>query len=557
MFLLGVTQPIDLRERRKPAGPGKWRIENLAKGSYALVVDAPGHAIASARIDIADADTSAAIALVAPYAFTVKVVGPKDEPIRNALVVAQPRGNSLVEMPIACGRTDKDGVRRIESLQADELRVSADHPKWGVAHGKVEKNGAVTLRMVEPGSLRGVIRENGAPPTPGKFTLVLEQRGGERGPSESVPILLTPGLDGTFASKALQPGDWRVAAIPALDAMRTPGGIMAMAQTAFLARDTARATAQVRPGEVAEVALEAGQKPIDGPTATLTGSLTVDGQLGVGYALTANAKDRMFSARVDERGRFDFAQLPVGVISLSVLPRAEDAAFGPMESLWSGTVTLQQGEARDEAIEVLTSSLRGVCVDAAGNAVAGVLVRAEGRLADRAGARNEPDAGRRTYTTTTTNAAGEFTFARIAAGTWQLGVRTNRGEARGSVAGIDVVGGVPVVGVRLVVQPAILVKGRVDLSRLGQGNRRWAWVQARRDAGAAVDGESISSGFGIDMKTGEFRVSELTVGRYTLTLYVGGENSNDEYDLGELLVTPAGATDVVLTPGAKKSATPR
>lgn len=557
MFLLGVTQPIDLRERRKPAGPGKWRIENLAKGSYALVVDAPGHAVASARIDVADGDTSAAIALVAPYAFTVRVVGPKDEPIRNALVVAQPRGNTLVEMPMACGRTDKDGVRRIESLQADELRVSAEHPKWGVAHGKVEKNGSVTLRMVEPGSLRGVIRENGAPPTPGKFTLVLEQRGGERGPVESVPILLTPGLDGTFASKALQPGDWRLTAIPALDAMRTPGGIMAMAQTAFLTRDTARATAQVRSGEVAEVALEAGQKPIDGPTATLTGSLTVDGQLGAGYALTAYAKDRMFSARVDERGRFDFGQLPAGALSLSVLPRAEDAAFGPMETLWSGAMTLQQGEARDEAIEVLTSSLRGVCVDAAGNPVAGVMVRAEGRFADRAGARNVPTAGRRTNATTTTNAQGEFTFARIAAGTWQLSVRTNRGEGRGEVKGIEVAGGVPAVGVRLVVQPTIQVKGRVDLARLGQGDRRWAWAQARREGGAAVDGESISSGFGVDAKTGEFRTNELSTGRYVLTLYVGNENGNDEYDLGELVVTPAGATDVVLTPGAKKVMPPR
>lgn len=557
MFLLGVTQPIDLRERRKPAGPGKWRIENLAKGSYALVVDAPGHAVASARIDVADGDTSAAIALVAPYAFTVRVVGPKDEPIRNALVVAQPRGNTLVEMPMACGRTDKDGVRRIESLQADELRVSAEHPKWGVAHGKVEKNGTVTLRMVEPGSLRGVIRENGAPPTPGKFTLVLEQRGGERGPVESVPILLTPGLDGTFASKALQPGDWRLTAIPALDAMRTPGGIMAMAQTAFLTRDTARATAQVRSGEVAEVALEAGQKPIDGPTATLTGSLTVDGQLGAGYALTAYAKDRMFSARVDERGRFDFGQLPAGALSLSVLPRAEDAAFGPMETLWSGAMTLQQGEARDEAIEVLTSSLRGVCVDAAGNPVAGVMVRAEGRFADRAGARNVPTAGRRTNATTTTNAQGEFTFARIAAGTWQLNVRTNRGEGRGEVKGIEVAGGVPAVGVRLVVQPTIQVKGRVDLARLGQGDRRWAWAQARREGGAAVDGESISSGFGVDAKTGEFRTNELSTGRYVLTLYVGNENGNDEYDLGELVVTPAGATDVVLTPGAKKVMPPR
>ena len=92
---------------------------------------------------------------------------------------------------------------------------------------------------------------------------------------------------------------------------------------------------------------------------------------------------------------------------------------------------------------------------------------------------------------------------------------------------------------------------------MGQGNRRWAWAQARREAVAPADGESISSGFGVDPKTGEFRTNELSAGRYTLTLYAANENGSDEYDLGELMVTTAGVSDVVLVPGQKKVRPPR
>lgn len=559
MFLLGVTQPVDLRDRRKATGEGKWRIDNLAKGPYALLVDAPGHAIASARIDLVDKDTSAAIALVAPYAFTVAVVDPDGQPIRNAMVYAQARGDGPIEMPVACGRTDKDGVRKVEMLQARELRVSAEHPKWGVANGKVAKNETVTLRMEAPGSLRGVLRENGAPPPPGKFTIVLEKRGGERGATDSVPTLLTPGLDGAFASKALQPGEWHVSAIPALDAMRSPGGILAMGQAAFLARDLPNATVQVQRGQVAEVALDAGSKPIDGPTATLAGSLTVDGQLGAGYALTAVANNRMFSARVDARGRFDFGEVPAGPLSLSVLPRAEEAAFGPMDTLWSGQLTLQQGEARDEAIEVLTSSLTGVCVDLAGQPISGVMVRAEGQLAGGAADSKNPRPIRATNSTTTTNAQGEFTFARVAAGTWRLSVRTGQGAARGELADIAVAGGAPVAGLRLVAQPTIEVIGRVDMAPLGQGKRNWAWAQAIRvDEQGKPDGaNSGRTGFGLDKDDGTFRTNDLLPGRYKVMLYTGGDGKSEQFDLGTLLVPAGGARNVVLVPKPIAPNTPR
>ena len=59
----------------------------------------------------------------------------------------EPRGERVVEMPVRCGRTDKQGLLVIDKLQADSLRVSADHPRWGVVHGEVEKDKELLLRL--------------------------------------------------------------------------------------------------------------------------------------------------------------------------------------------------------------------------------------------------------------------------------------------------------------------------------------------------------------------------------------------------------------------------
>jgi hypothetical protein len=57
------------------------------------------------------------------------------------------------------------------------------------------------------------------------------------------------------------------------------------------------------------------------------------------------------------------------------------------------------------------------------------------------------------------------------------------------------------------------------------------------------------SGFGIDNQSGEFSTSDLTPGRYALTLYCGGDNSTSQHPLGELLVPAGGLDGVVLRPG--------
>jgi len=545
MFLLGFVPPIDLKDRTSALGEGRWKIDNLLPGAYTLVVDAPGHAHAFATFDLATTDAAVKIDLVTPKHFTVQVLGPEDRPIKNALIYGESRGGADgIDMPVLCGRTRDDGVLIIDKLRADELRVSAEHPKWGAVHGSVKLGESLTLRMLPPGALTGIVRENGKPPEPGKFTLALERRGGgeARGPLDSVPPLVTPGLDGTFAVQALQPGEYSVQAIKALDGLRSPGGVFGFAQEMMIANNLPRAQAQVRSGETAQVVLEAGEKPIDGPTAQLAGTLTIDGRLGAGCAITAQANNRRFSARVDARGRFDFGTVPAGELRLEVLPATDGTLLDVSEELWAGHVDLAAGDVRELPIDIATTTIQGMCVDQAGAPVAGVSVRAEGRLGDEKRMSH-------LHRSTPTDARGEFRFDRVVAGSWTFSVRGQRGGMRARLEPIVVASGVPVTDLRIVLQPAIHVRGKVDLTPFGNHKPRWIWIEVSKvpdDAGPEARGEYVD-GIGVDVGTGAFDTESLTAGRYRLRMH--GEvapREQGEWTMEDLVVPPTGLTDVML-----------
>ncbi len=553
MHLMGFVPPVDLHDRRRELGDGRWRIENLVAGAYTLVADAPGHAAAVQSFDVTNADASVALTLAAPATFAVRVLDADGKPIRNAAIYAEGRGGKrTIEMPIMCGRTGADGRLTVDKLQAETLRVSADHPKWGVVHGEAKLGVELELRMQPPGALRGTITENGKPPEPGKFTIALEHRRGDepRGPIETVPMLLTPGLDGTFIAPVLQPGQYDVQAINALDNLRSPGGIFAMAQELYLAHDLPRQRVSVIGGATAEVHLEAGEKPIEGPTARVAGSLTVDGKVGRGHIVTAHGKDhRRFTARVDERGRFDLGLVPAGELEVAVMATSEGLFFGPNNNVWSGGITLAEAETRELTIEVQTASVAGTCVDPAGSPAGGLFVQAHGQLAGEGSRRGNA------WMHTTTNAQGEFHFPTVAAGTWSFEVRGNGKEGmRGQLAGIEVTGGMPVTGLRIDLRAAIVVQGRVDLSAFAGKRPEWAWISFHRladTAAADADGE-WSTGVGIQTDNGSFSTDDLTTGRYRLRLHMeANEGESAEYPLDVITVPPTGLAGLVLRPGPR------
>lgn len=547
MAVFGFVPPVDLRDRLRSVGEGRWRIDNLNPGRYTVVAEAAGHAAGFMAFDLTEADTKVDLALVAKSQFVVLVRSTDDKPVRNAVVYAQaPRSKSRIfDMPLHCGRTNAEGRLVIDKFQAETLAVSADHPRWGVVHGDAKLGQDLILVMKPPGTLRGLLTENGKPPEAAKFSVTVEYRRGDgpRGPMEQVPLLLTPGLDGSFAAAALQPGQYRIGVIKSLDALRSPGGIFALAQEMFLARDLPSETVEVRSGEVVDVALDAGQKPIDGPTAHLFGSVMVDGRLANGYYVTAQAKDRRFNAQVDAAGQFDLGTVPAGDISVNVLANSREVFAGPGTTLWSTQLTLAAVEERDLTIAVNTSSMDGICVRADGSPAAGVFVQARGLAKGQAAGPNQLWLG------SPTDANGRFQFPQVAEGKWSLSARGD-GEngGRGKLDEVEVAGGVPLSGLRLQLSQGILVKGSVDLAVLAGKTPRWSWLSFHRlpDNGGEDVGDYVE-GIRVD-RSGKFSSYEIAPGSYRLRLNVNLDRDSITYRCGDIVVPPNGIDGLVLRP---------
>ncbi|HEU4420741.1 MAG TPA: hypothetical protein VFT55_17515 [Planctomycetota bacterium] len=548
MHLMGFVPPVDLSDRLKPVAEGKWRIEHLNPGPYTLVADAPGCAVSFASFEITTGDVNTALQLHPPKVFTVRVLDHEDKPIRNATIFAEARGTRVVEMPIKCGRTDTDGVLVIDRLQADSLRVSADHPRWGVAHGEVKVNAELVLHMLQPGALRGTLTENGKPPSPGRFSIALmRQRGNDsRGPLEQVPGLLTPGLDGSFAVAALQPGSFQITAIKSLDTLRSPGGVFALAQDMWLMRDRPDQRFEITSGQTTEVQLDAGEKPIEGPTGTISGSVMVDGRLGTGTFVTAWANQRRYSAKVDGRGRFELGTIPAGDVWFSVNNSSESGVFfGSGGNLYAVSMKLAEAEAKEVAIDVTTSAMSGVCYLPGGLPAVGVHIQAQGKL------KGVEQSG--LWLSTVTDAEGAFTFKQVAAGTWSLNANARGKEsARGRLDGIEVNGGVPVEGLRLELHPSIVVKGRVDLQVFAQKKPQWLWIgfyKVPANAPANAVGDYVDSA-GLNQKSGEFTSDDLTPGSYRVRLHAqfGDDEKSVEYLCQDITVPATGLEGVVLHP---------
>ncbi len=546
MYMLGFTPPVELDGRMARAEEGGWRIDDLNKGVYTLLAEVEGQASGSAAFDLEDGDAVVTIKLRAPDIFTVRVVDQDQQPVKNVAVFAGARGDKVVEMPLNCGRTDGDGLVRIEKIRASSLRVSADHPRWGVVHGEVARGEEVVLTMLQPGGLRGVLLEDGKPPLPGKFTVALMRRrsGGPRGPLEGVPQMISAGLDGVFEVTNLQPGNYWVGAVNSLDTLRSPGSTFELAQAMFIDSSVPDERGEVAAGAVAEVRLEVGKKPLEGPTAQLSGTVLVNGRAAGGYTVIARLAGNRFAAEVDERGRFDLGVVSAGEGTVSVIGGEGGMFMGPGETVWSQQVELAEGEPKDLLLDINTSSIRGVVYTPEGAPAGKVFVQARAQIGK--GGRSG-----RVRKFTNTNDDGTFEFRDVAEGVYTIRVEGGEGDARyeGEVENVHAQAVQPAVGVQVRLRAKILVTGTVDLAGLADRGR-WRYLEFE-ERGASDGGLSQRTrSFGVGLRgDGSFSADDLKPGRYEAKLMVGFQGRETvTYSCGLIDVGPGGEKGLKLIP---------
>lgn len=541
---VGFQRPVDLGKRLRHLEDGQIAIDDLPTGRYLVMATAEGMTMASVDVDLTNGAASAQIDLKPGKSLTVRVLGPKDVPIRNAAIFVQDRVAGRGEMPYRAGRTDAEGVLRVTTVSGERLRVSAEHPKWGVMHGRPEQGQQeIVLRMELPGWMDGVVTDAGKPPAPGKYAVATEYRSkAGRGATEAVPLLATPGIDGKFALRALQPGTYRVNLFPSAAGVHSPGGVFSLVQSVMSANDLAHAEVEVVSGQGATVALDASGALSSGPVASISGTVQIDGRLAAGSRMQSWGNGRNRVAEVDASGRFELTNLPVGPVHLQL--QASGSGLFERRSLWSRQLELKDGEHRMVDVVVLTTSIRGIILRSDGTPASGVGIQASCRpLQD-----GEEGVGG-TWSHVNADAEGRFHFDQVAAGIYSLTVQPDESEGqRGELKEVRAEGGRPVDGLEIRMRATVEFRGRVDLSVL-QTTPEWCWMTVHRInpkdptnhwAGEQVDGITVA-------KDGTFSSRGLDPGTFNFVVHANvGDQWQQLYPAEPITIGPGGARDVVL-----------
>lgn len=261
------------------------------------------------------------------------------------------------------------------------------------------------------------------------------------------------------------------------------------------------------------------------------------------FVVTAQGPKGRFSAKVDERGRFELGTIAAGDTSINVKARPEGGLFvGRGSDVWSQSMKLAEGEAKDLTIDIVVSSISGVCYLPDGSPAANVNVSAHGHL--------RVVGGGNFWRETMTDATGAFTFTQIPPAHWTVQARlSGKDPARARVDDIEVTGSAPITGLQLRLAKVAVVSGRVDLQVLGGKEPRWIWMRMERIEAGGRD----STGLGVDRADGTFRSEELTPGRYQPTLFAALDGDEQvQYVCGEIVVDAANIENLLIVPIEKK-----
>ncbi|GAF78937.1 unnamed protein product, partial [marine sediment metagenome] len=277
---LGLLTPVVLDGRVSQLGDDTWRIADLEAGRYLVGISARGHAAALLEVEL-DSDSQLEVELEQAVAYGVSVTNPQGRPLPGAAIFAKPvEGEGPpTPIPVHCGYTDADGYLRITQVHAEKIQVTAQHPAYGTVESVAELGtGEIKLVMEQPGSIQGLLVENGQPPEPGKYSIVLEsQLFGDYNLLRHTPRFAAVDPQGHFEFGSVQPGSYQLLAIDSPASATSIGRLLSLVER-WDREPSSSATVRVRAAEIAEAKLAIGGDPGDqAATTRALGSVLVDG----------------------------------------------------------------------------------------------------------------------------------------------------------------------------------------------------------------------------------------------------------------------------------------
>lgn len=556
MSMLGMAKSIDLASRTSAQEDGSLLVSDLAIGKYILFAKAEGSVTATTVVEVEPGVKQVAVELKAGKNVVVRALAPGDVPIRNAVVYVVDQGDDRRgDFPIVAGHTNAEGRCTVTEMVGDEGRCSVEHPKWGLAHTRFKvEDGEVVVRMQVPGWIEGSLMHGGKPAEFGKYTIVSTIRTdwqNRQEAVESVPLLSTPAMDGTFFLRALQPGKYHLMTVNALDALGSPGGVVEMSQNMWQ-EDLPRAQVEVVSGQGAKCELDFGGKKYDGPSGHFVGFVQIDGRVAAGSTMQAwtQAAGRRV-AKVEDNGRFEMRDVPVGDVHLTLLPNSGESGMFNRQSLWYHNYDVKAGETIDVQIDIRTATFAGVALKVGGVPAAGVNITAQGRSLDS----TPENPGNQVWRNAVTNADGRFEFKGVSEGIYTIEVARWGGnedeQFRGALTDVRIESGRSRTDLVLQLRNAVKVSGRIDMSGLAK-KPEWSWVSFHRPDPSAPNDRSKAiehaGGFGLQ-DDGSFDTTDLDAGTYFAQFHFQNGEEWTEWPIEPAVVVPeTGLSNLVLRP---------
>ena len=548
---LGFLPQIDWSDRvERIEDSNHYRLTGFSKGRFLVQVAVPEHATAMVGLKLT-ATAQKKVELIASQAFDVVVQDPDGKPVHGAKLFARGEGGkwSMPKAPTLCGRSDKEGMVRVDVVSAKSAVVEAIHPRYGWSYTKVElaekgvPTDSVLLQFERPATLIGTLTDKGRPPEPGKYMIAVMRESWRAEPRESAsagPSFVTPDADGRFTFGPARPGPYSIQAMPTIDVVS--GGIFAsMMRMGFSEQVSAQTV--LTPGGTQSVTLEMSQadEPIEGPSARVTGTVLLNGRPAEGLVVRLWSHGRKIRS-VDSSGNFDLGRLAAGKNQWNNMTIIDpDISMGRGNTLWEKRLKLTANKDLHLEIRVDTGTLVGVVRGPLGQPTVGARVAAS-RVQSK-----EDNVGASVRSLTDEN--GRFRIERVLAGKYSVTV--NADDAKGRAEDVLVVAGVPSAEVNLQLSRTLSASGSVETSALGE-NVSGIQVQFQ------LEGENRDTH--ADWMTGgdsEFEVEDLTPGRYKVEIGVWYRDGDDQYskhkrfDHQGIIVVDRDVTGLTIRPVAR------